>query len=56
MLKSYIYYKGFLDGTKGLVFSLYTGLITLNWWIFAWEYQNKITRKELENKFLKNKI
>mgnify|MGYP001293722292 CR=1 FL=1 len=56
MLKSYIYYKGFLDGTKGLVFSLYTGLSTLNWWIFAWEYQNKITRKELENKFLKNKI
>lgn len=55
MLKSYIYYKGFLDGTKGLVFSLYTGLSTLNWWIFAWEEKNKISRSNLESKFKKLK-
>ena len=53
IFKSYIIHRGFWNRTRGLVFALYTGLSVFNWWVFAWEYQNKITREELENRFKK---
>jgi (heptosyl)LPS beta-1,4-glucosyltransferase len=49
-LKSFLYYKGFRHGTRGLIFALYTFTGTFNWYAFAWFRQNQIERKEIERK------
>ena len=50
IFKSYIIQRGFLCGTRGLIFAFYSGLSVFNWWVFAWEKQNRISRNDLEKK------
>ena len=47
-LRSYIYEGGFREGTRGLLFALYTFSGTFNWYAWAWDRQNRIERAELE--------
>jgi (heptosyl)LPS beta-1,4-glucosyltransferase len=47
-LRSYFFWGGFKEGTKGLIFAIYNFTSTFNWWAYAWDKQNRITRDELE--------
>ena len=48
MFKSYFLDKGFIDGTLGVLMSIYTFTSVFNWYVFAWSQQNKIQRDALE--------
>lgn len=47
-MKSYFVRGGFREGTRGLIFALYTFVGTFNWWACAWDRQNAIPRQQIE--------
>ena len=49
-LKAYFLQGAIWKGTKGLIFGLYTFTGTFNWWVFAWEQQNGMSREKVEQK------
>jgi len=53
-LRSYFYDGGIREGTRGLLFCLYTFSSSFNWWAYAWEKQNHIKREALEKELMKN--
>lgn len=46
--KAYIYERAIFAGVTGLIFSLQTFCGTFNWYAIAWDRQNYIERKKLE--------
>ena len=50
--RSYFYDAGFREGTRGLLFCLYTFSSSFNWWAYAWEKQNHIKRETLEKEIM----
>jgi len=51
--KRYILQRGYREGILGLILALYTLSGTINWWIMAWDLQNKISREEIEEELKK---
>ena len=49
-LQSYFLHQGWREGTRGFLFAIYIFSSTFNWWAFAWEKQNRISRESLEEK------
>lgn len=47
-IKSYFIDRGFLEGTTGLVFAIYSFSSSFNWWAYAWDRQNRTSRESLE--------
>src|SRR5262245_14151445 len=47
--RSYVLDGGFREGTRGLLFAMYTGSSVFNWWAQAWDVQNRIARGQLED-------
>jgi glycosyltransferase involved in cell wall biosynthesis len=50
--RSYFVDGGFRTGTTGLVFAMYTLSSSFNWWAWAWERQNHISRENLDRMIL----
>jgi glycosyltransferase involved in cell wall biosynthesis len=50
--RAYFLLGAFREGTRGLLFALYTCMSTFNWWACAWDQQNRISRQYLENKII----
>jgi (heptosyl)LPS beta-1,4-glucosyltransferase len=48
--KAYFWDGGFRDGTIGSLMAMYTITGTFNWYAFAWDRQNRISRESLEEK------
>jgi hypothetical protein len=51
-LRSYFIDGGFREGTSGLVFAMYCLSSSFNWWAWAWERQNHISRETLDRQIL----
>lgn len=47
-LRSYFLDAGFREGTRGVLFALYTFSSVFNWWAHAWDLQNRVPRDRLE--------
>jgi len=47
-IKKYIFKKGFLDGTIGLIMALHSADSVFRTYTFLWESKNKIKRKKIE--------
>ena len=46
--KSYFLQHGWRAGVQGLMLALYTFSGTFNWWAYAWDKQNSISRSKIE--------
>lgn len=47
-LRSYLLEGGFRLGIRGLLFGIYNFTSTFNWYAYAWDKQNRISRADLE--------
>ena len=47
-LRAYALKGAWREGTRGLLFALYTAASTFNWWATAWDRQNRVGRDALE--------
>lgn len=50
-IKSFLWNRGFVLGSSGLVFALYMALSRLNVLIFIWESRYSVSRNEIEERF-----
>ena len=46
--KSYFLQHGWRAGTRGFLLALYSFSSVFNWWAYAWEKQNRVSREDLE--------
>lgn len=48
--KTYVAQGGWRDGAHGFLHAMYTFTSNFNWWAYAWDVQNRVTRESLESR------